>query len=188
MAVFRLISPWQAASRWGGGDPRPSSAGRPRTFLTTSHPSTAEEGAVRLFDQVRDACAEADGLPASLEVGLRVVLGGLAADPELARLLTFGPHAPRADPKGPEVGRELVADLGVLLGEAAAADPRASREPPFLAAFLIGGVRHEIAGLVLAGETSDLMRLLPEILECLLAFYFEPGEPQALARAALAHR
>ena len=149
-------------------------------------PCPGDGGAERLFALVRDACAEADDLPARLEAGLRVVLGGLAADPDLARLLTLGSPPRGADPQGREPGRDWIGRFGVLLDEAAAADPRASRGPAFLVPFLLGGVRLEIARLVLAGEASDLPRLLPGLLEALLAFWFEPGEPPALARAALA--
>lgn len=156
--------------------------------MIARHLSTAEEGAARLFDQVREACTEADDLPGRLEAGLRVALGGLATDPELARLLTVDglPGAPAGQPA--EAGREWVSRFGVLLSDAAAADPRASREPDYVAPFLLDGVRFLIARLVLAGETDDLLRLLPGILECLLAYWFEPGEPRALARAAMARR
>jgi hypothetical protein len=150
-------------------------------------PGPDDGRAEHLYLLVREACTKADDLPARLEAALRVVLGGLAADPDLARRLTveFPPRG--ADPRGREPGRDWVGRFGVLLGEAAATDPRASREPAFLAPFLLGGVRLHIARLVLAGEASDLLRLLPGLLEGLLAFYFEPGEPRALARAALAH-
>jgi hypothetical protein len=47
-------------------------------------------------------------------------------------------------------------------------------------------VRFQIARLVLNGETSDLPRLLPSLLEGLLSYYFEPGESPRLARVALA--
>jgi hypothetical protein len=154
----------------------------------SGRPGPEEGAAERLFARVRDACAEADGLPGHLEAGLRVALGGLAADPELARLLTLDPLPGGADDAWIEVGRELVGRFGALLRDAAAADPRASREPDFVAPFVIDGVRFQIARLVLAGETSDLLELVPGTLEGLLAYWFEPGRARALSRAAIARR
>jgi hypothetical protein len=140
----------------------------------------------RLFyARVSDACPGGEHLPTCLEASLRAALEMLAGDPELAHLLTVQPYL-----DGEEVAlaghREWIGRLGELLRDAAARDPRASREPSFLVPFLIGGVRFQIARLVLSGEGHDLLRLLPGTLEALLAYWFEPGEPSRLARAALA--
>lgn len=148
-------------------------------------PWSGEPGARRLFDRVRDACAGGEDLPARLEAGLRAVLGMLAAEPELAFLLTVEAYL-YADGAALDAQREWLERFGALLRDAAASDPRASpAEPSFLAPFLVGGVRHQIGRLVIAGEARDLLRILPETLEALLAYYFEPGEPIPLARAAL---
>jgi hypothetical protein len=149
-------------------------------------PWPGESGAERLFVLVRGACSEADGLPCRLEAGLRVALATLAADPELAHRLTVESYL-GTEQEALDAQRAWVGRFGGLLRDAAAADPRASQEPLFLAPFLIGGVRLQIARLVLNGEASELLRLLPGTLESLLAYYFEPGEPAALAHAALAH-
>jgi hypothetical protein len=145
---------------------------------------SGEAGVRRLFGRVRDACAEGEDLPVCLEAGLRAALGVLAADPELAYTITV---------QQPYCGGEKVRDahlewtrrFGDLLRDAAANDPRASAESYFLAPFLIGGVRFQIARLVLDDEGADLLRLLPGLLEALLSYYFEPGEPVKLAHAAL---
>ncbi|HTT93058.1 MAG TPA: hypothetical protein VMF55_00150 [Solirubrobacterales bacterium] len=133
---------------------------------------------------MRDAGARGHDLPTSLEAGLRAALELFAREPDLAWLLIVdsGLGGDRAAMDGL---RKWIACFGDLLREAAEADPRTSRQPPFLAPFLIGGVRFQIARLVLADEASDLPRLLPRLLECLLAYYVEPGEPRRLARAAL---
>jgi hypothetical protein len=149
-----------------------------------SVPWSGEAGARRLFALVRDACVGGEDLPARLEAGLRVALEMLAADPELAHLLTVQTYLDR-EAGALDAQRDWFGRFGRLLREAAESDPRASRQPSFLAPFLIGGVRFQIARRVLAGEGSDLLRLLPVTLEGLLAYYFEPGEPRALARAAL---
>jgi hypothetical protein len=39
-----------------------------------------------------------------------------------------------------------------------------------------------------AGLRTTLGRFASDLLDLLLAFYFEPGEPRRLAQAALAHR
>jgi hypothetical protein len=149
-------------------------------------PWPGDGGGKRLFSLVRGACADADGLPARLEAALRAALGALAAEPELAHRLTVEPYLGE-EQEALDAQLEWVGRFGVLLRDAAAADPRASKEPLFLAPFLIGGVRLQIARLVLTGEAPELLRLLPGTLEGLLAYYFEPGEPRVLARAALAH-
>jgi hypothetical protein len=135
---------------------------------------------------VRHARPARDDLPGRLEAGLRIALEMLAADPELARLLTVDPYLD-ADPTALDAQREWMARFGKLLDGAAASDSRASSETSFLAAFLVGGVRFQIARLVLNGEASDLSRLLPSLLEGVLSHYFEPGESRRLARIALAH-
>jgi hypothetical protein len=155
-------------------DERPS--GRP--------PWSGDAGARRLFGQVRDACAEAEDLPARLEAGLRAALGLLAVEPELAYRLTVDPCL-GGDDAALDARRDWLERFAGLLAGAAAEDPRVTQESFFVASFLIGGVRFEIGRRVLAGEAADLLRLLPGILEVLLAYYFEPGEPQRLARAAL---
>jgi hypothetical protein len=145
---------------------------------------TAE--AERLLARVRAACAGKAGLPARLEAGLRAALEMLAEEPELARLLTLDPSLGSAADGELNALREWTERFGALLREAAAADPRANTaEPSFLAPFLIGGVRFQIGRLVASGEGSDLPRLLPSLLEGLLSYYYEPGEPRALAEAAL---
>ncbi|HTT95752.1 MAG TPA: hypothetical protein VMF55_13850 [Solirubrobacterales bacterium] len=134
-------------------------------------------GARRLFGEVRRACAAVEGLPARAEAGLRVALETLAADPDLARRLTVDPHL--GDDDGAlEAQRAWIERFGVLLSEAAAGDPRTTvAEPRFLAGFLVGGVRFQIGRLVLSGEAAGLPRLLPGLLEGLLAYYFEPADP-----------
>ncbi len=145
-------------------------------------PWSGEEGAQRLFDLVRSACADAADLPTRLEAGLRVALDTLAADPELAHLLTAEPYL-GDDEDALESQRRWIERFGALLRDAAAEDPRATTAPPFLAPFLIGGVRFQIARLAINREVADLPRLLPAILDALLAYYFDPGEPRTLARA-----
>lgn len=143
-----------------------------------------EEEARRLFAAVRRACAGGEDLPKRLAAGLRAALEMLAGDPELAHSLTVQPYL-GAKEEALEAQREWIGRFGGLLRDAAAADPRVSAEPSFLAPFLIGGVRFQIARLVLNGEGSELRRLLPGLLEALLAYYFEPGQPHGLAREAL---
>jgi hypothetical protein len=147
-------------------------------------PWSGEAGARRLFVLVQAACAAGADLPARLEAGLRAALDMLAAEPELAYLLTVEPYL-GAEEEAYDAQRRWLGRFGGLLRDAADADPRASPEPAFLAPFLIGGVRFQVGRLVLNGEAADLPRLLPGTLEALLAYYFEPGEPRRLAHVAL---
>jgi hypothetical protein len=143
-----------------------------------------DAGARRLLRCVSEACAAGEDLPARLAAGLRAALGMLAADASLARTLTVDPWL-GADEIALAAQREWIDRFGGLLLAAAADDPRASREPSYLAPFVVGGVRFQIGRLVLNGEASELPRLLPGLVEAVLAYYFEPGEPRRLARAAL---
>jgi hypothetical protein len=147
-----------------------------------------DPAAERLFSVVRDACATECGLPARLAAGLRAALGMLAAEPELAYELTVAPWLD-SDDGALDAQRAWMARFGDLLLDAVADDPRTTPSRlPFLATFLIGGVRFQIGRLVLNGEATDLLRILPGTLEALLAYYFEPGEPRSLAQDALVRR
>jgi hypothetical protein len=149
---------------------------------------SGDADARRLFDAVRGACADGDDLPARLEAGLRTALGMFASNPDLVRLLVVDGFLERGD-GALDVSRRWVGRFGELLRQAAASDPRTSAvEPTFVATFLIGGIRYEIGRRVRDGGASELPGLLPDLLEALLAFYFEPGEPRQLAQAALAGR
>ncbi len=108
----------------------------------------------------------------------------LAADPELARLLTLDPY-PGGDGQALDGQRRWTVRFGALLSAAAADDPRAARPPFFVPSSLIDGVRFQIGRMVSDGEGSDLLRLLPGTLEALLAYYFDAGERGRLARAVL---
>jgi hypothetical protein len=150
---------------------------------------SVEAGAGRLFALVSDACSGTEDLPARLEAGLRAALAMLAADPDLAGLLTVPPFPSRGQEESVRADQSWIERFGELLSEAAASDQRTTTSDlPLLAPFLIGAVRFEIGRQVLAGEAADLPNLLPGLLEVLLAFYFEPGEARLLARAALAAR
>ena len=145
---------------------------------------SGEAGARRLFAAVRGACADREDLPARLEAGLRAALDLLAAEPELAYELTVAPYM-GADEVALDGLSKWLGQFGDLLRQAAAEDPGASQESSFIAHFLIGGVRFQVARLALNGEASELARLLPSLLEGLLSYYFDPGEPRRLALAAL---
>jgi hypothetical protein len=69
-----------------------------------------------------------------------VALALLAAEPELAYRLTVEPYLGKED-AALATHRDWVERFAGLMDAAAADDPRASRESPFLAPFLIGGVR-----------------------------------------------
>ncbi len=149
---------------------------------------SGDAAARRLFAVVRCACVGGEDLPTRLEAGLRAAFDLLAADPELAYELTAAPYL-GGDEAAADGVRKWLGRFGGLLREAAASDPRTTpTELRYLAPFLIGGVRFQIARLVIAGESRDLLRILPGTLEALLAYYFEPGEPRRLAHIALAGR
>jgi len=105
----------------------------------------------------------------------------LAADSELAWRLIVGPY-PDEEEGALDAHRAWIERFGGLLSDAVASDPRITvSAPSFLAAFLIGGVRSQIASLLMRGEGEKLLGLLPGTLEALLAYYFEPGEASGSA-------
>lgn len=146
---------------------------------------SGDPGARQLLAAVSGACQGGADLPARLEAGLRAALEMLAAEPGLAHELTVAPWLDSED-GSLDAERVWMARFGDLLLDAVRSDPRTtSSRLPFLARFLIGGVRFQIGRLVLNGEAADLPRLLPGLLEGVLSYYFEPGEPRRLASAAL---
>lgn len=156
------------------------SAGCERPRLTQgSWPG--DPGARRLFEAVREACLGGADFPARLEAGLRAALELLAADPDLAQLLTVQPFISGS---GEDLAglRHWLGRFAELLRDAAADHFEADSHPRLSELFLLGGVRFQIARLTLNGEAADLPRLLPVTLDVLLAYYVEPVEARRLAR------
>jgi hypothetical protein len=86
-------------------------------------PWSGDVGAEQLLAAVRDACGEGEDLPSSLEAGLRAALAMLAADPELAHVLTVGPW-PGEEDGGLGAKGEWTRRFCGLLSGAVASDPR----------------------------------------------------------------
>ena len=135
----------------------------------TSATADYERAAQRLRDTIAAACDPRDAFADRVQAGLRVALALLAADPALARLLTVEPFLGDGDPL-PRY-RHWQKRYGALLRRAAAESPEALTNPPFVEPALIGGIRSQIADLVLAGEDDRLEDLLPGFTEFLLAYY-----------------
>lgn len=147
--------------------------------------SPAEAGARRLFVCVRDAGSGGHDFPTRLEAGLRAALDLLAREPGLARLLTVDRRLVGSGQEGDlDAERRWLRRLGRLLDEAAGADPRCTPPPFPCGPFLVGGVRFLIGRTLSGGAASELPRLLPDLLEIILAYYFEPGVPERLATGA----
>jgi hypothetical protein len=117
-----------------------------------------------------------------VESGLCSALGLLVADPDLAYQLTVAPYL-GADEAALEGLREWLGRFGTLLSDAAADDPRATKDSSFIAPFLISGVRFQIARLVLNGEGGELLRLVPGNVEGLRNSYIGPDRHGRLTRA-----
>jgi hypothetical protein len=148
-------------------------------------PWPGEAGAERLRDAVLAACARRKDFPGQLEAALRAALELLAADPDLAHLLTVRPYLDDGE-AALRAQRRWLHRFGELLRNAAPACPEADSRPRFLEPFLIGGIRFQIAGQVLDGEAEQLQRLLSSALEFLLSFYLESGEVRRIVREAAA--
>jgi hypothetical protein len=146
-------------------------------------PWPGDHAAERLRDAVLAPCATRADFPGKVEAALRVTLRLLAADPELAHLLTAQPYV-GGDEQALRAQQHWQSRFGDMLRDAAAGHPAPASRPRFLEPFLIGGVRFQIGRQVLAGEAAQLERLLPDLLEPLLAFYLGPEEAGRIARAA----
>jgi AcrR family transcriptional regulator len=103
----------------------------------------------RLLEEVDRACGEAKG-EAGLRVGVRTVLGLLAADPPTARLLTIEVLA--AGPAGVECNDAAVAAFAERL------------EVDWV---LVAGASMAIGRCVMAGDASRLPELEPELVALL---------------------
>ncbi len=138
-----------------------------------------ERGAQRLHDAITAVCDPHASFADRVQAALRAALALLAADPDLARLLTVEPYLDDDDTFLRY--QHWKKHYGALLRRAAAESPEASTNPPFVEPALIGGLRSQIAHRVLVGETNRLEDLLPGFTEFLLAYY-RSGAPSGLTQ------
>ncbi len=130
--------------------------------------------AVRLFDLIEAACAEAPDWPVGVRLATRSALAFLASEPDTAKLLLLEPYA---------VGRKAqlrheatLARLADLL-RAARERVDAALLPGVLEEGLVGGTAFIVSRPLRVGEPDLLPALGPELTALLLSPYL--GREQA---------
>jgi hypothetical protein len=143
-----------------------------------------DRGAERLLEAIAATCEPGAGFPEQVERALRATLTLFVADPELARLLAIRPYGAGDEAIGPY--QRGLKRYGSLLRRAAASDPEASMQPDFVEPALIGGIAWQITRRLLGAGPEALEDLLPDLLEFVLVYYYDPEEGVRLTRVALA--
>lgn len=127
------------------------------------------------------AAAEAFGeWPQQVRAALATMLRFLASEPELARLCMVEPVA-----AGGEIAARYRTTMQDFVGILKAGRPQHSGERPLPEATeetLVGGVVSLIVREISAGRTAALEKLLPDLVELILAPYLGVEEAERLAR------
>jgi hypothetical protein len=137
-----------------------------------------------LFQAVEVACDRHSDFAEKVEAALRAGLAFLAADRDLARLLTVAPYAASED--AARRHQQRLERFGNLLRDAAEGRSDIPAHPVFVEPTIVAGIGWQISRCVLADRTEELEQLLPDLLEFALVFYLDPAEASRIARAAQA--
>jgi len=161
-----------------------------RTFY--EHFADKEACFLAAYDMVADhirasmrAAAESfSDWPQQVRAALATMLRFLAAEPELARLCMVEPVA-----AGGEIAARYRATMQDFVGILKAGRPEHSGERPLPEATeetLVGGIVSLIVREISAGRTDELEKLLPDLVELILAPYLGIEEAERLAREGAA--
>jgi len=157
-----------------------------RTFYT--YFSSKEECYLATWDLIADhlraaateAAAVVDDWPDKVRARLGAVLGVYAENPDLARFMLIVPV--RA---GDAVADRYRLEMARVLADISDGMPQGKDTPSeAVGQAIVGGVVSLIARNVEAGEGDDLLSLLPDLLELVLAPYVGREEAVQLARGA----
>lgn len=130
-----------------------------------------EAAAVRARDSVRIAARERDDWAESVRAGIGGLLGFLAAEPDLARLLVVEVNG--AGPTALRRRTDAVREFAAMLARTG------EQEAPLPAQVAVGGIWEVVHSLVLEGRAGELPDLSDGLVECALAHSGEQGEPHA---------
>jgi hypothetical protein len=133
-----------------------------------------KRGGERLFETIAAACDPGADFAEQVRSTLDAALALLAAEP-----------FPGGDSDAAEQRRWRGRCAG-LLRRSARLRPGAGASPLFLEPLLIDGVCWRISDRLRSTGAEHLPALMPDLLECVLAYYFDPAEPgpDVAARAA----
>ena len=153
------------------------------TWNGASSPSAFDHGAERLLETITATCDPRAGFAKQVESAFSAALALLATEPGLAHLLTVEPRL------GNEAAirsyQRWKKRYGALLRHAAGTDAELPVHPRFLEPALIGGICFQVRRHVLAGRSTELPALLPELLKFVLSCYVEPNQASRIAHASL---
>jgi AcrR family transcriptional regulator len=142
-----------------------------------------DHGVERIRGTVTAACTPiaADEWPARVQAGVAGLLTLLAGEPALATIVLA---------EGLRAGRGIhhryqaaVESFVPLLREGAPDPPGAAPVPPATDEAVVGGIAALLSRRVVAGETEDLTRLIPEVLEFALAPHLGTEEARRIISA-----
>lgn len=135
-------------------------------------------------DSMRAAAESFSEWPQQVRAALATMLRFLAAEPELARLCMVEPIA-----AGGEIAARHRASMQGFVEILKAGRPAHSGERPLPAATeetLVGGIVSLIVREISAGNAAGLEKLLPDLVELILAPYLGIEEAERLAREEVA--
>lgn len=144
-----------------------------------------EIGQERLFGVLTFQCYTRSGLVDRVDAALGAGLDLLGTEPSLARLIVI--EAPAAGEEISARHQQWLDRYGRLLRLAAVGSPDVATPTPGLEPAIVGAIVSRIKQLVLAGKTSELPALCPELVQLTLSYYgslaLSPGPLRASAAA-----
>ena len=133
-----------------------------------------EAAAIRARDAIRTSSRNEEDWDVAVRAGIEALMGFLAAEPELARLLVV--EVTGAGPTAMHRRSEAVREFAAMLARTGKADA------PLSAQVAVGGIWEVVHALVLEGRADELPELADGLVECALA----QGGGQDQVRAATA--
>jgi AcrR family transcriptional regulator len=134
-----------------------------------------EAASVRARDAVRVAAREQDGWDARVRAGIEALLGFLASEPELARLLVV--EVTGAGPSALRRRSEAVRGFAAMLAQTS------DEDAPLAAQVAAGGIWEVVHAWVLEGRAEQLPELADALVECAKA-QIEPNDKGIQAATA----
>ena len=138
----------------------------------------------RLLGVLTFQCYTQAGLINRISAALGAGLDLLGTNPSLAHLVVV--EAPAAGEKIARRHQEWLDRYSRLLQLAAVDNPDVVTPKPALEPAIVGAVISRVKQLILAGETEELPRLRPELVQLMLSYYSAPALPPDPSRISVA--
>ena len=133
-----------------------------------------EAAAIRARDAIRTSSRNEDDWDVSVRAGIEALMGFLAAEPELARLLVV--EVTGAGPTAMHRRSEAVREFAAMLARTGKSDA------PLSAQVAVGGIWEVVHAFVLDGRSDELPELADALVECVKA-QIEPNDGVQAATA-----